>query len=152
MTNTPTIAGLTDDAPCTDCDDTGIAFQTERRCACQPPLPMTDLPDRIRRMAERVDPEPSLPKFDDSAEVQTEKRKAWDWWNMRRLDRNAMLTIATPGALLGAVVDLCSRAFPEELPDMMDDATREAMRLHDGTNYILVLAETLIAAMEEALP
>lgn len=26
-----------DDGPCTDCDDTGITIQTERRCACQPP-------------------------------------------------------------------------------------------------------------------
>lgn len=23
---------------CTDCDDTGVTIQTERRCACQPPM------------------------------------------------------------------------------------------------------------------
>ncbi len=28
---------LDDEGPCTDCDDTGITIQTERRCACQPP-------------------------------------------------------------------------------------------------------------------
>ena len=32
-----------DDAPCTDCGDTGITYQTERRCACQaPPTPATE--------------------------------------------------------------------------------------------------------------
>lgn len=34
-----THADESDDGPCTDCDDTGITFQTERRCTCQTPLP-----------------------------------------------------------------------------------------------------------------
>lgn len=31
----------TDDAACTDCDGTGWTKQTERACACQPPVPTT---------------------------------------------------------------------------------------------------------------
>ena len=27
-----------DDGPCTDCGDTGITYQTERRCSCLPPM------------------------------------------------------------------------------------------------------------------
>ena len=26
--------GMSDDGPCTDCDDTGITYQTERVCSC----------------------------------------------------------------------------------------------------------------------
>lgn len=33
-----------DDPPCTDCDGTGITFQTERRCACQGPTPAPVVP------------------------------------------------------------------------------------------------------------
>ena len=36
MTTEPTEDAWED--RCTDCDDTGITIQTERRCACQPPL------------------------------------------------------------------------------------------------------------------
>jgi hypothetical protein len=35
------------DPPCTDYGDTGITFQTERRCACQPPLPATEPPGEV---------------------------------------------------------------------------------------------------------
>lgn len=160
MTNTPTIAGLTDDAPCTDCDDTGIAFQTERRCACQPPLPMTDLPDRIRRMAERVDPEP--PASD---------HVAWDDWLVRWNKRVQLLAIATPGALHGAVVDLFERGFAPKgwtrsssYHTASDGETiyEAVLKLYEGEredpprtirqiSYVGD-ADALLAAMEEALP
>jgi hypothetical protein len=56
---------------------------------------MTDLPDRIRRMAERVDTEP--PARDLEAALH---------WDARCDDRGDLLKVATPGALLGALVDL----------------------------------------------
>lgn len=31
-----------EEGPCTDCWDTGVTIQTERRCACQPPLPVSE--------------------------------------------------------------------------------------------------------------
>lgn len=34
-----------EEGPCTDCWDTGVTIQTERRCACQPPLPVSE--DRL---------------------------------------------------------------------------------------------------------
>lgn len=39
---TTTEPGGDEEGPCTDCDDTGITIQTERRCACQPPLTTTE--------------------------------------------------------------------------------------------------------------
>jgi len=38
------------DPPCTDCGDTGITYQTERRCACQGPSPV-ESPDLATRAA-----------------------------------------------------------------------------------------------------
>jgi hypothetical protein len=32
-----------DDPECTDCGGSGVTYQTERRCACQPPVPMGPL-------------------------------------------------------------------------------------------------------------
>lgn len=44
-----------DEGPCTDCDDTGITIQTERRCACQPVDPRDAEIERLK--AERDRPE-----------------------------------------------------------------------------------------------
>jgi Lar family restriction alleviation protein len=41
--------GADDDGPCTDCGDTGITFQTERRCACQPLSAQTSADDALER-------------------------------------------------------------------------------------------------------
>jgi hypothetical protein len=47
---------VTDDEPCTDCEDTGITTQTERRCACRPARPesMSIVDLIMERMAERI--------------------------------------------------------------------------------------------------
>ena len=46
-----------DEAPCTDCEGTGITIQTERRCACQPPIAplapdVEGLIEQLRRQAQ----------------------------------------------------------------------------------------------------
>lgn len=58
--------------------------------------------ERLRVLAEKLDPEPPLPDFFNHRV----DRKAWDEWNVRRIQRHDVSFIATPGALLGAAVDL----------------------------------------------
>lgn len=105
---------------------------------------MTDTAERIGKLAERFDPEPPR-----SMRPDRENPPEWLAWWRRDGQRNTFLAIATPGALLGALMDLLRHARSDELPDMMDDAVREAARLHNGSDYIEQLTAALLAAMEE---
>lgn len=54
----PVDLGADAETPCTDCDDTGITTQTERRCSCQPPINGVDAERGavVKRLRKRIDP------------------------------------------------------------------------------------------------
>lgn len=84
--------------------------------------------ERLRVLAEKLDPEPPLPDFFNHRV----DRKAWDEWNVRRIQRHDVSFIATPGALLGAAVDLLVHALgPEKAMKLVYAASFDGMLLAD---------------------
>lgn len=58
-----TAKGYNPNPACTDCGDTGITFQTERRCSCQEPSDMTtpDIAGLVQRLRKRCNCNPENP-------------------------------------------------------------------------------------------
>lgn len=103
------------------------------------------LAERIGKLAERFDPQPSS----DCCAA------SWQQWLERWESRNQMLAIATPGAQLGAAVDLLRHARPDRVATLLAYACFQAAR--NGTEPADELLNAvdfddeaaLLAAMED---
>ena len=106
--------------------------------------------ERIRALADRLDPPP----------VSNDLEQAFIGHTQRYVARRDLLAIATPGARLGALVDLFDHALANEWSWSLYDIVGkwESVRLWNGGTGRDILtngptpAAALLAAMEQTLP
>ncbi len=90
------------DAPCTDCGDTGITIQTERRCACQPPFVQEEPADPVATARARCEAA-GLVVIEPRTEVE------WrDWAKSKWIAiSDALLTVHSLGLIAPEVCAKC---------------------------------------------
>lgn len=139
---TPCPRRTSDEAPCTDCGGTGISGQTERRCACQPPLPSD------REEAGKV----------TAVAYWTSRYPDYDgtWWDACRPEEKRHLAVAelaarTSDPMMHKGVDIikrCAKRFREYERSHADKGTKEGDEKADRNADMAALCEQFIAKLE----
>lgn len=124
-----------DDGPCTDCGDTGITYQTERRCSCLPPM---NAPSEERVMRAREVLANHIRPLNKGAAWNILEHKDDGYW---RPVVAAMLAFADEGSGIGEL-----RAKATDLINAYDEAK------DTGGHYLWQVVERKADALRAASP
>lgn len=140
MTDFVGYAEFRDDPPCTDCGGTGVTYQTERRCSCQPvvddpqPVAVPDI-ERLRKLLAKATQRSSGANWlsavlkANEARIELEQHEVW---------LPALLDhIATEPERIKAAVDAAVAAERERCAGIADDIEASAWRDWKA-NYVML--------------